>query len=104
MKQAKPQRRTPGYEPARGFPDPNFKAPPATRDTGAITHLPQSNGTVCNLLPPPTDASAYDPIAPTCPPCANYLKETKKVTAARHPEANAAADTEPPPPTPRDKK
>lgn len=91
-------RRTPGYEPARGFPDPNFKrepeAPPAE---GKVTHLPHRNGPACGATPVPTSAADYSPTHPTCAWCANYLKETQKATAAMYP----SAPTTPPPATPK---
>jgi hypothetical protein len=99
MKQPKAKTRRPGYEPAKGNPDP-LEAPPAViPGVGYHTHMPQPTGTVCGVYPVPTNAKFYDPVAPTCPQCAAYLKATQRVTAARHPEAwaAAAAPTDPPP-------
>jgi hypothetical protein len=76
-------KRTPGYEPVMGNPDPHFERPPPT--DGQITHYPHTNGTVCDFKPVPTDAGAYDPVAPTCPTCAKWLAAAKAQTRARHP-------------------
>ena len=119
---APPQR--PGYEPAKGFPDPQAPPPPTYPAIGYYTHEPHSNGAACGVYPPPNDAKFYDPVAPTCPKCAAYLAAKQAVTRARHPEAFAPpaapvenededaelvaaldkSDTDPPPATPRDRK
>jgi hypothetical protein len=83
-----------GYEPAKGFPDPAIPpADPAVPVSGQYTHYPHSNGAVCNAYPVPTDAGAYDPVDPTCPLCAKWLKAATAQTYARHPWLA------PPPPT-----
>jgi hypothetical protein len=74
----------PGYEPAKGFPDP--EAPPPPR-TGQLTHYPHTMGAVCNVRPVPTNAGSYDPISPSCPACANWLRAAKAQTRAAHPWA-----------------
>lgn len=98
----------PGFEPAKGNPDPEYKPPPVPHERGFHTHLPHSNGPVCGLYPPPQDAKFYDPVDPSCPACANYLAATKRVTQARHGATVAAAEANAehlsaPPPTPRDR-
>lgn len=74
----------PGYEPARGQPDPDDAAPGAF-PIGHLTHFPASNGPVCGLKPTPTQAADYDPAEPTCPTCAKWLAATRAHTAARYP-------------------
>lgn len=92
-------RRTPGFEPAKGFPDPAFVREDAPKPGGAITHYPHRNGPACGATPIPTSAAAYSPTAPTCPWCRDYLAAVKKVTAEQH--GAPAGDTQPPP-TPKD--
>ena len=75
----------PGYEPAKGFPDPEAPAP-TPRGT-QVTHYPHSMGAVCNVRPVPTNAGSYDPINPTCEKCAAWLRSAKQQTRAAHPWA-----------------
>lgn len=73
--------RTPGYEPAKqGRPDP---IPPVTHPHQ--THVPAGGGigALCGKQPVPTHASEYNPEAPTCPWCLNYITKTKAATVAR---------------------
>lgn len=74
----------PGYEPAKGFPDPRHQAALAKAQeplaTGDITHMPHRNGTVCGRQV--TQARLYTTERPTCPDCAKYFDAVKK-TAAR---------------------
>ena len=76
----------PGYEPAKGFPDPQHTPEPGG---GNLTHYPHAQGPVCGKRPTPTRAASYSTTDPTCPTCAHYLNEAKKVTAFRHPDAAA---------------
>lgn len=89
------QKRTPGYEPAKGFPDPNFQREPAPKPGGAVTHYPHRNGPACGATPVPTSAASYSHTAPTCNWCAQYLADVKKVTAEQH--GAPAGETRPPP-------
>lgn len=101
---AKPIARAPGYEPAKGFPDPNAPKPPPVPPVGYHTHLPAGNGPVCGFRPTPTDAKFYDPVDPTCPPCAAWLAAAKRNTAGLLARQGAARPAdEPAPPTPRDR-
>lgn len=102
MGRARPVPVRPGYEPAKGFPDPLAAPPPTYPAAGYYTHLPHSNGPVCGQWPPPTDAKMYDPVAPNCPKCAAWLAAATAVTKVRYPGAFEAPpphtrDTEPPP-------
>lgn len=80
----------PGFEPAKGFPDP--ENPPEV--VGRYTHFPHSNGAVCNTRPVPTNAGDYDPVNPTCPWCAKWLASAKAVTRARYPWSQEQAQAE----------
>ena len=72
----------PGFEPAKGFPDP---AEPKVNLTGMQTHYPATHGPVCNYKPTPTDAGAYDINDPSCPACAKWLSAARQNTAAMYP-------------------
>jgi hypothetical protein len=74
----------PGFEPARGFPDPS--AAQATSSFG-FTHFPNRDRAVCGQVL--TNAADFDDVAPTCPRCAAWLADVKRNTAAKHPEAAA---------------
>ena len=82
-----PARGTPGFEPAKGFPDPNFKREPEAKPAaGVVTHLPAREGAACGVRPVPTQAASYSPTQPTCAWCAAYLAACKKMTAEQHGE------------------
>jgi hypothetical protein len=91
-KPPRPPPARPGYEPAQGRPDPSYQPPP-TPAAGYYTHMPHPSGTVCGVFPTPSNAAHYDPIAPTCPICADWLAAVQRMTAARYGryEAQAAA-------------
>jgi hypothetical protein len=74
----------PGFEPARGFPDPS--AAQGTTSFG-FTHFPNRDRSVCGQVL--TNAADYDDVAPTCPRCAAWLADVKRTTAAKDPEAAA---------------
>ncbi len=86
-----------GYEPAKGFPDPEDPRPPPA--AGILTHRPgASGGPACpphvrgNVVP--TSAESYidihDPAAmPTCPWCARYHQAVTDDTARRYPWATS---------------
>lgn len=84
-KNQEPERR-PGYEPAKGFADPDVTPGAGPRD-GRVTHYVNGggNGTICNRRPVPTLAADYDNEDPSCPECANWLAAARRNTAARHP-------------------
>lgn len=75
----------PGYEPGKGFPDPNAK--PKSTTGGRDTHYPSGSGDGAVCGKKPSAAALYDSVNPTCEWCAHYLAKAKGVTAARHPEA-----------------
>ena len=77
--------RTPGHEPAKGFPNPAHVPSVIDRKT----HYPHAQGPVCGVRPTPTDARDYDVKAPTCDVCAGWLRSAQGNTAARHPHAVA---------------
>ena len=61
-------RSRPGFQPAKGFPDPQAPKPPGP---GTVTHMPSRNGTVCGMKL--SHASNYaHPERPTCTTCGNY--------------------------------
>jgi hypothetical protein len=73
----------PGFEPAKGFPDPALAN--TNPKIGPVTHYPTLYGPVCAQKPTPTDAGAYDPTDPTCEKCARWLNAARQVTAAQMP-------------------
>ena len=76
--------RKPGYEPARGFPEPG-----AGRNDGSYTHSPHRNGTVCGLAL--TDAGAYTLEQPSCPTCARHFEAVQRSAQRQQSAALAAA-------------
>jgi hypothetical protein len=68
--------RRPGYEPAKGFPDPRATVIPAS----GATHAPNPNGGLICGRPAPTSAASYDAENPTCPDCALWLAKTRAHT------------------------
>jgi hypothetical protein len=69
--------RRPGYEPAKGFPDPAAVIIPAT----GATHAPNPNGgLICGRPATSTNAASYDAENPTCPQCAEWVGKTRAHT------------------------
>ncbi len=87
---ASTRRKREGYEPAKGFPDPEApKGPPAGT---LITHMPHANGTVCGRKE--TKAGAYTLDRPTCEKCRRYYDALQPLRAqAARATASAAAST-----------
>lgn len=83
----KPPRRRPGFEPARGFPDPMAPKPQPTSDVQE-THMPHRNGSVCGEAF--TESSSYTQERPTCPQCRTYFDAIQK-TAVKSPSAGTPA-------------
>lgn len=87
IKRAPKRTSLPGYEPARGFPDPKHQAALAKAAAespqvgpGDVTHMPHRNGTVCGRAI--TQARLYTTDRPTCTDCAKYFDSVNKVRRA----------------------
>lgn len=84
----------PGFEPSRGFPDPNVVRDAAP--VGQVTHYPNRDRTVCGLVL--TDAAAYDTVNPTCTTCGTWLAHAIRATQALQPASAPAPAAAPPAP------
>lgn len=67
----------PGFEPAKGFPDPESPRTPSL--SGMVTHMPHTNGTVCGRKE--TKAASYTTEAPTCAKCLAYYRAVHRKDA-----------------------
>lgn len=97
MAAAKKTTSDPGVESDVGSADEPRPAPPP-RDYP--THFPSRNGAACGVVM--THAKYYDPIAPTCPWCAKYVADVKRITEARYGRTQAQTPSDTPPATSRD--